>query len=147
MPYSPGDLRREVHALIADRLAKGDVVVRGWLVSDILTSHALPIIPDFEFNMMCRREMVGLAVREVLRELKAEDPEEVSGTGSLPLPGFKHLQLGYPFKLDDGQLVIKPLARMTPVEKLERADRYDRMAVGCQEHADELRQHAEIKPA
>lgn len=149
MSYSPGDLRREIHALIADRLDAGHLVDRRWVTHDILTRHVLPVIPDFDFNMMCRREAVMHAVREVLRDLKlgAEDEEKISGEGIMLLPGFKHLQLGYPFKLGDGELVIKPLARMTPAEKLDRAARYDCMAIGCREHADELRAHAAMKPA
>jgi hypothetical protein len=142
MAYSTGDLRREVHNLIAERLKLGYEIVRGWVEHDVLSKHPLPLIPDHDFNLMCRREQVSRAVREVLRDLEA--PELVSSGGTLPLPGFKHLQLGYPFKRADGELIIKPIALMTAAEKFDRAHYYDQMAIGCREHAEELRRHARM---
>jgi hypothetical protein len=96
-------------------------------------------MPDRDFNILCRREAVARYVREVLRDLKlaAEDEESVSRSGSLPLPGFKHLQLGYPLERD-GELVLVPIARMTSVERRAKATQYRRMGDGCYEHADEL---------
>jgi hypothetical protein len=146
MAYSTGDLRREVHSCIAALLDAGVTVVRGWVEHEVLSKHPLPAMTDLDFNIMCRREQVSRAVREVLRDLKAdaEDPTSVSGSGTLLLPGFKHLQTGYPFKGRDGELVIKPLAKMTRTEKLDRANQYRRMATGCQEHAEELERHARL---
>lgn len=145
MAYSPGDLRREIHSIITERLEAGFVIARGWLEHDVFGRHPLPLMADRDFNVTCRRLAVSDAVRQVLRDLKMadEDPEGVSGSGSLPLPGFKHLQLGYPLERD-GKLVIVPIAKMSAREKLERADRYDRMAIGCREHAEELRRHARL---
>lgn len=144
MAYSTGDLCREVHSRIATLLDAGHTVVRGWLEHEILALHPLPPFEDRDFNVMCRREQVSRAVREVLRDLKlaSDDPESVSSKGTLPLPGFKHLQAGYPCKNHRGDLIIKPLATMTAAEKLDRAHQYERMATGCREHAEELRRHA-----
>jgi len=149
MPYRIGDLRRKVHDVVAASLAAGQRVNRGWVIHDILSRHPLMPLSDREFNLLCRRDAVGRAVRDVLATLKvqAEDPEEVAGKGTLPLPGFKHLQLGYPFKLADGSIEIVPLALMTPAQMLERAELYDRMAAGCIEHAAELRRYAASRRA
>lgn len=144
MAYSSGDLRREIRAIVSGLLAADQKVNRGWLEHDVLSRHPLPPIADRDFNILCRREAVSKAVREVLRDLKlaADDPESVSGTGTLPLPGYKHLQQGYPIERD-GELVIVPITLMTRAERGDRVSLYRKMAVGCQEHADELERYGE----
>jgi hypothetical protein len=143
MPYSPSDLEREVHAMIATQLEAGHTIIRGWIEHDILTRHPLPVISDYDFNVMCRRQQVNRAVLDVLRSL--HDPKIVAGRGGTPiLPGFEHLRLGYPFKREDGELIVIPLSKMTTAQILARADDYDQMAIGCREHAEELRRYASM---
>lgn len=139
MAYSSGDLRREIHNIVAAHLAAGHTVRWAWLITDVLKNHPLPVIPDLDFNRLCRQLAIGDAVRDVLRTLKlnAEDPSHVSSTGMLPLPGYNHLQQGYPFERD-GELVIVPIDKLTKTERRSRAAQYRAMAAGCIEHADEL---------
>ena len=147
MAYSPRDLRQEIRTAVVVNLAAGNNIVRGWLEHDILSRHPMPTFRGQEFTTLCRKMAVSQAVREVLRQLKLadEDPEGVSGSGQLPLPGFKHLQLGYPLTRCDRkgkpELIIVPITNMTSAERLAKADRYDAMAIGCAEHADELRRY------
>lgn len=140
MAYSPGDLRREVHRIIEVHLAAGRKVVWAWLVKDVLDRHPLPLIRDHDFNVICRRIAVGETAREVLRDLKlaADDPKKVSGPGTLP--GFEHLQQGYPVERDD-EIVIVPIDQMTRAERLDRARQYRSMARGCIAHARELERY------
>ena len=142
MPYSPGDLRREVHGIIASHLAAGRPVRWAWLVADVLAKHPLALIPDHDFNVLCRRLATSEAVRDVLHDLKlaADDPRKVSGAGTLPLPGFQFLQQGYPVERD-GEVVIVPIDEMTRAERLGRAKQYRKMAAGCIGHARELERY------
>lgn len=149
MAYSPGDLRREIRDIIASRLDAGRDIIRGWLEHDVLSRHPLP--PMFhgrDFDILCRKLAVSHAVLEVLRDLKLadKDPDSVSGSGTMPLPGFKHLQLGYPITRRDRkghpQLVIVPIQNMTNVERWAKAHSYRKMASGCVEHAEELERYA-----
>lgn len=140
MAYSPGDLRREIHRIIDDHLTAGRKIVWAWLVKDVLDRHPLPLIRDHDFNLTCRHIAVGECAREVLRDLKlaASDPAKVSGTGTLP--GYEHLNRGYPLDRD-GEIVIVPIDQMTRSERLERAQQYRAMARGCIAHARELERY------
>jgi len=142
MSYSPGDLRREIRDVVAADLEAGREINRGWLVHALLSKHPLGAIKDRDFNVLCRQSAVVDAVREVLRDLKFAErsPEAVSGSGQLPLPGFKHLQRGYPVDRD-GDSIIKPIQVMSDEELLAKAEVYETMADGCREHADELRRY------
>jgi hypothetical protein len=144
MAYSSGELRREIQKIVSDLLTAEQKVNRGWLEHDVLSRHPLPLMKDRDFNIFCRRVAVSRAVREVLRDLKlaAEDPESVAGSGTLPLPGYKHLQQGYPIERD-GEFVIVPITLLSRQERLQRAELYRKMALGCQEHADELERYGE----
>ena len=73
------------------------------------------------------------------------DPASVSKSGMMLLPGFKHLQRGYPVERD-GELIIVPIALMTSIERRARAEQYRKMAVGCEEHADELDRYDDLMP-
>lgn len=140
MAYSPGDLRHEIHHIIEAHLTAGHKVIWAWLVKDVLDRHPLPLIRDHDFNLTCRHIAVGECAREVLRNLKlaADDPKKVSGSGTLP--GFKHLQQGYPIERD-AEITIVPIDQMTRPERLERARQYRSMARGCIAHARELERY------
>jgi hypothetical protein len=142
MAYSPGDLRREIHRCIETLLVAGQTVKWKWLVTDVLNRHPLPLIPDLDFNVICRRLAVTDAARDVLRDLKldADDPAKASGSGTMPLPGFQHLQVAYPVERDN-ELVIVPIDKMTDAERLGRALQYRAMARGCIAHAEELERY------
>jgi hypothetical protein len=140
MAYSAGDLRREIHRFINAYLDAKRPVKWAGLVTDILNQHPLPLIPDHDFNVICRRVAVGECAREVLRDLKlaADDPVKVAGAGTLP--GFEHLNRGYPVERDD-EVVIVPIDQMTRAERVERARQYRKMARGCIAHARELERY------
>lgn len=144
MPYSQSDLKQEIRDIVAADLAAGKTIQRGWLVHAVLNAHPLGAIRDRDFNLLCRQAAVVEAVREVLRDLKfaAEKPETVASRGQLPLPGFTHLQRGYP--VADGE--IKPIQVIGDDVLLARADLYDRMSDGCREHADEIRRYVAGRP-
>ena len=140
MAYSPGDLRREIHRIIDNHLTAGRKIVWAWLVKDVLDRHPLPLIRDHDFNLTCRHIAVGECAREVLRDLKlaANDPAKVASTGTLP--GYEHLNRGYPLERD-GEIVIVPIDQMTRAERLDRAKQYRSMARGCIAHARELERY------
>lgn len=142
MAYSPGDLRREIIKVIEIQLAANQPVKWMWLVNDVLKRHPLPMLPDFDFNNICRRGYVGECVREVLRDLKldASNPASVASGGQLPLPGYKHLQQGYPVERNK-QIVIVPIDLMTDAERWGRAQQYRAMSKGCLKHAEELERY------
>lgn len=140
MSYSSKELRREIKNIVVGRLERGDSIIRAWLVREVLVQHPLPEMEDVDFNELCRNIAVVQEVRHVLRELKlsSEKEEGVSGAGELPLPGYKHLQRGYPIERD-GEIVIVPIFAMSRQEIEERAEKYMAMAKGCEAHAEELR--------
>ena len=142
MAYSPGDLRREVHRIIEAALTAGRRTQWAWLVTDVLNAHPLPLIPDHDFNVICRRLAVAGTVREVLHDLKlaADDPAKASGAGTMLLPGYQHLQRGYPIDRD-GTIEIVPIDQMTRAERVARAKQYRKMSAGCLAHARELERY------
>lgn len=144
MPYSMTDLRGEIRDRIRDDIASGKIIDRGWLCHEILAKHPIGIMPDRDFNILCRQETVARTMRDLLREMKAEleSAENVSGAGQMPLPGFTHLQRAYPIERD-GNLVIVPIGQMTRAERRAKATQYRKMSVGCSEHADELERYDE----
>ena len=148
MPYSIRDLRTEIRDIIAATLAANQKVIKAWLITDILKQHPLGVIRDREFNVLCRYEAISRVTRDVLADMKlaADDPASVSKSGMMLLPGFKHLQRGYPIERD-GELMIVPIALMTSVERRARAQQYRKMAVGCEEHADELDRYDDLLAA
>ena len=140
MPYSAGDLTKELREVISVNLAKGRPVYRASIVGHVLSRHPLAEdVEDRDFNVLCRYAAVVEAARAVLQKLKvsANDPEQVSGQGELPLAGYKHLQKGYPVERD-GELMFVPLPAMSSKERRARAEQYNTMAKGCSEHAAEL---------
>jgi len=142
MAYSPTDLKREIRDLVSSDLIAAKDVNRGWLVSAVLSRHPLGKIKDKDFNVLCRQSAVIDAVRDVLRDLKFGLQNPSGSSRQLRLPGFKHLQRGYPVEDEAGDVVIRATANMSDAELFEKADAFDAMGDGCHEHADELRRFA-----
>lgn len=140
MSYSRNDLRREVEGVMKADLEAGRVVIRGWVVHTILSRHELPVMPDRDFNVLCRMEHVTETVREILREWKKsdEDAEAVADAGTLP--GFRRLRLGYPLERES-KLVIVPIQRMSAAELKAKTAKYRALGDGCYEHADEMERY------
>lgn len=143
MAYSEGDLRREVHAVIEEHVNAGRVVRRAWVANGIIMRH--PLAETAEFHRLCAMKAVNDTVAEVLRDMKRkdhDDPEYVSGTGTLP--GFKHLCKAYSIDRR-GEIVLVPIGMLTRSELLARAQLYFAMAEGCHAHGQELLRYADAR--
>lgn len=143
MAYSESDLRREVHAVIEAHVSAGRVVRRAWVANAIIVRH--PLAETAEFHRLCALKAVNDTVAEVLRDMKRkdhDDPEYVSGTGTLP--GFKHLCKAYSIERR-GEIVLVPIGMMTGSELRARANLYFAMAKGCHAHGLELLDFADTR--
>lgn len=136
------DLIAEVQALIEARLAAGQDTPQPWAIEAILMAHPGIEGADAPLYRLCAREHIGVTVRQVLRRLRP-DTEDVPPE-QLPLPGFKHLQQGYLIERNSVSTVVKT-EDLTDEEIERKAAEYDQMAVGCREHAEELRRYARTR--
>jgi hypothetical protein len=140
MSYSLADLNAEIETVIAEYMAAGAIIHRGWAVQTVLSKHPLPPFNGDDFTILCRQQAVSEAVTRIVRRFKEdnETPERLSHQGTLP--GYDRLLTHYPI-VRKGDLLLVPIASMTDAEIDTKAAQYDAMAAGVAAHADELRRY------
>ena len=153
--YSPKDLNEEVFLTVGQRVERGEVVSRGWLVAAILGKHKIKRPrrgdPD-EFSICCRQLAVSAAVDNALARMKLADDSGVSeldeqGVFGMPrLPGFHHLRRAYPIKRD-GVIMLVPIEQMTAEERDLKAKTYLKASRSLAEHAEELMRYRVVSLA
>jgi len=127
----------EIQEIIEDALTHGQDPVASWIAHAVLIKHPCAEFEEAEFFTLAAGKYVRDAVRHVLSRYKVStndaDPQ-------LLLPGFKRLLKAYLIDRRGEQIVVA-IERMTSGELTDKADELDAMAVGCQEHARELRRY------
>ncbi len=126
----------EVRKFIAEKVARGDVVVIDWLTHEIVSSKAAITGTDTEFYRIC----AFTHVKDVVKRCIGKYDGQPKTDRQLTLDGFEHLQVAYTVMRDD-QIVLVPVDQMTDEEIEARAKEYEAMALGCRAHARELRSY------
>ncbi len=86
-------------------------------------------------------------VRKTVRQAfnkRYNKPEDAPEDGTLLLEGFERLQRWY-LVAEDKDAIARHIEDLSVKQLLTKADEYDKMAVGCALHADELRRYADTK--
>lgn len=136
-------IHAEIQTVIEGALADGQDPVASWIAHSVLINHPCAEFEETEFFILAAGKYVRDAVRHVLSRYKASskdtDPE-------LLLPGFKRLIKAYLIDRDGEQKIVA-IQRMTGFEIARKADEYDAMALGCRDHAAELRRYLSDRKA
>lgn len=136
------ELTTAVRDMIEARLANGEPAATSWIVREFAVQHPALEGPDQDLHELCMYGHVRWTVRDVLRGMHSEEPEEQT---RFEASGFQHLQRRYTIERGEDEQVVVPLERMTPEECEAKADELQRMADGCMAHAAELRQYARMQ--
>lgn len=132
------EIRRELQAVIDQRVAANETVRLSWLVKQVLADHDVSAFDDF--LGYCANATVTREAGAVIRKMKGGEADEVERDRQAVLPGFARLQVRYVFERDNEQIVV-PLELMTNEEVDAKADELEAMADGCRIHALELRDY------
>ena len=142
MAYSPKDLTDEIRRVIIERADAGEIISRGWLVTEVLHKHSLKRLD--EFSICCRQIAVSTKVDSALAQLKRDDEGEgdpdQEELGLPRMPGYRHLRKIYPI-VRAGVIRLVPLDKLTDAEIDAKADSYDASSRARAAHADELRRY------
>jgi hypothetical protein len=152
--YSNSELKNEILEVIQKTITERRPASSAWIAMEICNNHPLPDEwsgDDYEFWMMCGTSGVQSKVRAVVNQLKNEqDKGEQLDLPGILKAGFKHLQEAYFIanQSDEQSIpILLPLDQMTDEQIDVKAEEYERMAIGCQEHADELRRYRRDRKA
>jgi hypothetical protein len=137
------DLIDEIQTIVEVGISANRPTPASWLTNEVVASHPDIKGRDTDWYVLCAYEHVRDTVRQVLRQYKGEEPESPP---QLLLPGFKRLQRAYLVERDGEQSVV-PINQLSDREILAKIREYERMAIGCTEHAEELRRYREQRAA
>jgi hypothetical protein len=127
---------REVREYISAKISRGEVVMVDWLTHEIVANKSDIEGGDVEFYRVCAFTHVRDVVKRCVGKYDAKPKTE----DQLVLDGFSHLQVAYSVERA-GQTVLVPVDQLSDAEIDLRAAEYDKMARGCEEHAEELRSY------
>lgn len=142
-PMKDSEIEAEVLTVIEDRIARNETTEPEWLTHGIVQGHDKIEGADLDFYLCCAYGHVRSIVRKVVQRYKP-DKDQREADRQLLFPGFKRLQKAYLVDREGRQLIV-PSPRMTDDECLAKAEELDAMAVGCREHADELRRYVDLR--
>lgn len=131
------ELFEEVLAVVEAAIERGEVVPAHSVTVAIVASHDDIKGEDADWYLLCGMEHVRDTVREVLRRYKPTadpTPEQIL------LPGMERLQIAYLTDRDGDQVVV-PIDQLTDIEIERKATELESMAMGCLQHAKELRRY------
>ena len=135
-----GALFSEIETAIDVALSGGGTAPASWITQAVMDRHPGIDGPDAAWMENQARRYVRRCVQKVLSRDKAS--EDKRGDHQLILSGFDYLQKRYTFERDGEQVVVS-IEHATLAELRGRADELDRMAVGCQRHANEMRRYVD----
>lgn len=142
--YSSSDLKNEIMNVVQRAISEGRPASSAWIAMEICNRHPLPDDwrgDDYEFWMLCGTSGAQAKVRLVANELKKEQDSLQLNLPGIRKEGFRHLQKSYfvsdPSNPESLPLLV-PVDQMTEEQIILKAEEYRKMAVGCNEHADEL---------
>src|SRR5690242_16494126 len=133
---------KDVVALVKETFAsardEGRVVLKSWLVQEVLSKRAPSAGDDAEFYEIAAHMTISDLVGREIRAHKANenDPNQVT------LPGYEFIQLGYSIERD-GRPCYVPIVEMTTVEIRSKASELLALARGANAHAMELLRFAD----
>lgn len=135
-------LAAEIRKFVQDRLDAGIILHAEWVTLAVIEAREAPTGDDADFFLLCAREHIYEIVKKVIGKYTPKPQLDKTD----PLPGFEHLQRGYPV-VRDGVKMLVPTDLCTEDELLARADEYDAMAAGCIAHAQEIRSYIKGRAA
>ena len=130
----------EIEDAINTALEGGGTAPASWITQAVMQRHPGVDGPDASWMENQARRYVRRCVQKVLSRDKAS--ADNGGDPQLILPGFDYLQKRYTFERDGEQVVVS-IEHATLADLRARAEELDRMAVGCQRHAREIRRYVD----
>ena len=132
------DITKEIKAALQERIEKQQPTPADWLTTLVVEAHADLKGNDADWYEFCAYGYIRGAVRKIINATKAISGNETDE--QLLLPGFKRLQKFYALEREEKPIFV-PIAQMSDQEIEEKILEYEAMAVGCKEHARELRRY------
>ena len=132
----------EIRKLITDKIANNETVEVSWLTHEVIQRHCDIDGDDKSFYLVCAYAHVKDRVRQCIGKYGVKQMTD----RQLVLDGFSHLQVAYTVEREAGTVLV-PVDQLADAELLARAREYDDMAVGCRDHAREIRKYVEARTA
>ncbi len=126
----------EIRKFVADKIDNKEVVIVGWITTEMLERKSRVEGADAPFYLTCARKFIQDVVRRVIGKYNSSPNAPDS---QIVLPGFEYLQQAYTVDRDD-VVTLVPVDMLTDQELIARAKEYEEMAKGCRRHAYEIRE-------
>jgi hypothetical protein len=147
--YSASDLTAEISRVILELDETKQRKNPNWITQEVMSKHPLPAAltgDEADFVLLCERAHVYVAVTRLINRAKVPADGERDPQMAFAGPGYERLQREYLID-EEGVEVAVPVEQMTDEQLMQKVQELRAMAVGCNEHADEILRYIEERSA